>query len=61
MKRLIYKEPNGNFGVKGIDIKTLNNRLYMIICKLKDYEDLGLSPDDVQHLIYKLDDLQKSI
>ncbi len=51
MKRLTYHEPDGTFGVEGIDMGKLDARLYLCICKLKDYEDTGVSPSDMQRFL----------
>ena len=57
MKRLTFKEPNGKFGVIGMNDGNKEDKLYMCVYKLKDYEDSGLSPDDVDNLRYKIEDL----
>lgn len=50
MHRLTYKEPDGRFGVKGMDWSDIPRVFYGLICKLKDYEDTGLSPEEVEKL-----------
>ena len=50
MHRLTFQTPDGRFGVDGIDLTKLDAKLYMCICKLKDYERAGLSPDGVEDL-----------
>lgn len=50
MHRLTFQTPNGRFGVEGIDLTKLDAKLYMCICKLKDYENTGRSPDQVEQL-----------
>lgn len=48
MSKLIYREPNGNWGVKGISWAEIPDGLYGALYKLHDYEATGLSPDQVQ-------------
>lgn len=49
-KRLTYRTDNGTFGVKGAQLPE-DPKLYMCIVKLKDYEDLNVTPDEVEGLI----------
>lgn len=58
MNRLTEKDERGNWNLKGLPWEALNTGatitrevreiLYGALCKLKDYEDTGLSPDDVE-------------
>lgn len=48
--RLIKKNIDGSFYIEGVDISTLSTELYSVIWKLKDYEESGLRPDDVNVL-----------
>ena len=50
MKRITWKTPDGSWGVEGIPLDEIDHRLYGALCKLKDYEDSGLSPDEVERL-----------
>lgn len=60
MKRLTEKDDLGNWFLKGVRweqlragqviTKEVSERLYGALCKLKDYEDTGCSPDDVERL-----------
>lgn len=50
MHRLTFQTPDGHFGVEGIDLTKLDAKLYGCICKLKAYEEIGLSPDEVERL-----------
>ena len=60
MGRLIEKDDLGNWCLKGVRweqlragqviTKEVSERLYGALCKLKDYEDTGCNPDDVEHL-----------
>ena len=55
--RLTFHEENGDFGVAGIDCKTLDEKIYACICKLKDYEDLGFHPSELELILRMYDDL----
>ena len=57
MGRLTFHEHDGKFGVAGMDARNELDKIYACICKLKDYEDIGLSPDEVEQLKYKYEDL----
>lgn len=61
LKRLTYHEEDGRFGVAGMNAENESEKVYACICKLKDYEDLGLSPDEVEQLVYKYDDLKREV
>ena len=60
MGRLTEKEPSGNWKLKGVEWDQLHagfviteevcRKLYGALCKLKDYEDTGLSPADVERV-----------
>lgn len=66
MMRLTEKDELGNWCLKGVRweqlrtgqviTKEVGERLYGALCKLKDYEDTGCSPDDVE----RLDDFEQS-
>lgn len=66
MNRLTEKDERGNWNLKGVDWVALNagatiteevgQILYGALCKLRDYEDTGLSPDDVE----RVNDFEKS-
>ena len=66
MSRLTEKDSNGSWALKGIPWKSLSEgqiitkdistRIYGALCKLKDYEDTGYSPENVEHLRYILED-----
>ena len=56
--RLTEKDDQGNWCLKGVRweqlregqviTKDVAEKLYGALCKLKDYEDTGCSPDDVE-------------
>lgn len=60
MGRLTEKEPSGNWKLKGVEWDQLHagfviteeicRKLYGALYKLKDYEDTGLSPADVEQV-----------
>lgn len=60
LKRLTESDNLGNWGVKGLPWKNLyvgqtitreiHDKLYGCLCKLKDYENTGLSPEEVERL-----------
>ena len=49
MSRLTWKKENGEWGLKGYDIKKVPRELYGYMCKLKDYEENDCN-DDVRHV-----------
>lgn len=60
MNRLIEKRDSGSWGLKGVDWKQIApgakitdevwRKLYGALYKLKDYEDTGLMPDEIDKL-----------
>lgn len=48
--RLTWKNPDGTWGLKDGEIKNTPRELYGALCKLKDYEETGLMPDEVAEL-----------
>lgn len=61
MQRLTFKEPNGNFGVIGMDSENEQKKLYICVLKLLDYEETGLNPDNVIRLIDKVEDMEENL
>lgn len=67
MVRMIEKEASGKWQVRGIPWENLREGavitkeagecLYGCLCKLKDYEEIGLNPDQVQRLLYQISDV----
>lgn len=61
MRRLTETDEQGNWALKGVTWKSLHTgqvitdamweKIYFALCKLKDYEDSGLSPDEVEAMI----------
>lgn len=62
MNRLTEIDSQGNWSLKGVQWQQLHvgqiiteevrERIYGALCKLLDYEETGLSPDDVERLLY---------
>lgn len=60
MERLIQTDDFGNWSLKGVSWKDLysgkeittntEEKVYAALCKLKDYEESGLTPEQVQEL-----------
>lgn len=51
MNRLTYKNPNGTWGMNnGYDMTKVPSKLYGALYKLKDYEETGLSPEQIIQL-----------
>lgn len=44
MSKLIYREPDGRWGVKGVPWSEIPDGLYGALCKLHDYEEVCDSP-----------------
>lgn len=69
MNRLTWTNPNGQWGLNGIteeELKNTGSRIYAALCKLRDYENTTLSPEDVvlaielqSEAVIKLDDVTK--
>lgn len=61
MSNLIEKDDLGNWGIKGLSWKELyvgqvitqevHEKLYGCLWKLMEYEDTGLTPEQVEHLV----------
>ena len=61
MERLIQTDDLGNWSLKGVPWKDLysgkvitgntEERIYAVLCKLKDYEESGFTPEQVQELV----------
>lgn len=45
-KRLTYHDPDGSFGVVNMTDRNRYEKLYACVCKLKDYEDSGKTPEE---------------
>lgn len=50
MGRITQKEPNGRWWIQGVDFAALPSAAYGALCKLLNYEDTGLSPDEVERM-----------
>lgn len=61
MGRLTFKNANGTWGLKNYDIKKVPSDLYGAICKLKDYENCGFSPNQLEELDMKWIDVKSQL
>ena len=50
MARVTKELENGTWNIEGIDWKEVPRSLYGALCKLRDYEQTGLNPKDVEQL-----------
>ena len=53
--RFTYKEPSGIWGVHGEALKDMSQTMYEAMHKLLDYEEIRLSPDDVENMQSELE------
>ena len=70
MHRLTEKDEQGNWALKGVKWASLHvgqtitqemwEKIYGALWKLMDYEDSGLSPEEVQDMAEQLHDTKKS-
>lgn len=60
-KRLTFSNPDGTFGVVGMDSENQEQKLYMCVMKLKDYEKSGFRPDELLELKEILNEHKTSI
>ncbi len=49
MKRLTFKNPDGTWGVTGMNEENQDKKMYSVACKLRDYEDCGMDPIELQN------------
>lgn len=50
MKGLTFIEPDGTWGIVGMNESNEEQKMYAVSCKLRDYERTGLQPDEVERL-----------
>ena len=50
MKGLTFIEPDGTWGIVGMNESNKEQKMYAVACKLRDYERIGLQPDEVERL-----------
>lgn len=50
MSRLTWKKPNGEWGLANGSLQDIPREYYGCMCKLKDYEETGLNPEQVERL-----------
>lgn len=61
MKRLTFKEPDGRWGVAEMNADNEEEKVYGCLCKLFDYEETGLTPDDIRRLKSRLEDMEENL
>ena len=59
--RLTFKNPDGRWGVVGMNEQNESEKMYGVAAKLRDYEELVDSPDKVQQLLYAQEDLKEFV
>lgn len=59
MIRLTYNEPNGKWGIVGMDESNQDQKMYAVAAKLMDYEKIGLNPDEVERLKEQFEENQQ--
>lgn len=50
MKMLTFIEPDGTWGIVGMNNMNEEQKMYQVAAKLRDYERTGLQPDEVERL-----------
>ena len=55
--RFTYKEPSGTWGVHGEEFRNMSQTIYGAMYKLLDYEETGLSPDEVERIQLQLEEV----
>lgn len=50
MKRLTFREPDGTYGIVGMNDENMREKVFETVLKLKLYEDTGLSPEQVKDI-----------
>lgn len=59
--RLTFKNPDGRWGIVGMNEQNESEKMYGVAAKLRDYEELVDSPDKVQQLLYAQDELKELV
>lgn len=49
--RLTYKNDDGSWGVVGMNEKNQDEKMYGVAWKLKDYEECGMTPDQLKDML----------
>lgn len=57
MGRLTHKEPNGHWWIPGVNFADLPKGVYGALCKLLHYEETGLSPNEVERMRNKAEEI----
>lgn len=50
MGRLTWMKPDGTWELHNMDIRKVPSELYGVVCKLKDYEETGLTPEQIDEI-----------
>lgn len=50
MNRITWNQPDGSWGIKGVELQTLPPKVYGALYKLMDYEKTGLSPKQIEEI-----------
>ena len=58
MSRLIHREDNGNCTIIGMNKENKEEKIYQVADKLREYEETGLSPYEVERLKEKMEEIR---
>ena len=61
MHRLTYHHKNGEWGVDGVKLSALPKAVIACVLKLRNYENLGIDPVQVEKLLYEECFTEKSL
>lgn len=50
MNNLTFIEPNGNWGVVGMNKENVEDKMLEVAMKLRDYEQTGMEPEEVAYM-----------
>lgn len=50
MNRMTWNQPDGSWGIEGVELETLPPKVYGALYKLMDYEKTGLSPKQIEEM-----------
>lgn len=53
MNRLTYQEADGSWGVTGMNAENEGEKIVAVAQKLRDYENVGLEPEEVESLRFQ--------
>lgn len=58
---LTYKLPNGDWNVRGLDIKQISPEYYGYMCRIREYERLGKEPYEMEEALYSVEEMKAKI